>query len=95
MLDTVITYYKAFPVVGYATVVVILVSLCSALLGVTLVLKRFSMLGDGLSHVAFGATAIATAAGFAPIYVAIPITVLSAILLLRLKSKKMNWAGSS
>jgi zinc transport system permease protein len=54
------------------------------------VLKRFSTLGDGLSHVAFGATAIATVCGFAPIYVAIPITVVSAIVLLRLKSAKIK-----
>ncbi len=89
MFQTLVHYYKAFPVVRYATVVIILVSVCSALLGVTLVLKRFSMLGDGLSHVAFGATAVATAAGFAPIYVAVPITVISAILLLRFKSSKI------
>ncbi len=86
MLDDLILYYTAFPVVRYATAVIILVSLCSALLGVILVLKRFSMLGDGLSHVAFGGTAIATAAGFAPMYIAIPLTVISAVILLRMKS---------
>lgn len=90
MLDTLITYYVTFPVVRYATVVIILVSLCSALLGVSLVLKRFSMIGDGLSHVAFGATAIATAAGFAPLYIAVPITVVAAILLLRMKNSKIK-----
>ena len=89
-METLITYYRTFPVVGYATIVIILVSLCSALLGVSLVLKRFSMIGDGLSHVAFGATAIATAAGFAPLYVSIPITVVAAILLLRMKSVKIK-----
>lgn len=89
MLENLITYYKAFPVVRYATVVIILVSLCSALLGVSLVLKRFSMIGDGLSHTAFGATAIATAVGFTPIYVAMPITVLFAVLLLRAKKSKV------
>ncbi len=90
MLDNLIMYYTAFPVVRYATVVIILVSLCSALLGVSLVLKRFSMIGDGLSHVAFGGTAIATAAGFAPLYVAIPITVICAVLLLRMKSTRIR-----
>lgn len=90
MIDNLIMYYTAFPVVRYATAVIILVSLCSALLGVSLVLKRFSMIGDGLSHVAFGGTAIATAAGFAPLYVAIPITVISAVLLLRMKSTRIR-----
>ena len=86
MLDTLILYYQTYPVVTYATTVLMLVSLCSALLGVTLVLKRFSMIGDGLSHVAFGATAIATVMGFAPMYAALPITVLSSVLLLRMRS---------
>ncbi len=89
MLENLIIYYKTFPVVRYATVVIILVSLCSALLGVSLVLKRFSMIGDGLSHAAFGATAIATAVGLTPFYIALPVTVLSAVLLLRVKSNKV------
>lgn len=67
-----------------ALVVGVLISLCTALLGVSLVLKRFSMIGDGLSHVAFGSMAIATAAGFAPLYFAIPIVVVSAFILLRM-----------
>lgn len=71
-----------------ALIVGILVSLCSALLGVSLVLKRFSMIGDGLSHVAFGAMAIACAANIAPLYFALPIVVFSAFLLL-----KMNESG--
>ncbi len=90
MIDNLIMYYSAFPVVRYATIVIILVSLCSALLGVSLVLKRFSMIGDGLSHVAFGGTAIATVAGFTPLYLAIPITVAAAILLLRMKSTRIR-----
>ncbi len=90
MIDNLIMYYTAFPVVRYATAVIILVSLCSALLGVSLVLKRFSMIGDGLSHVAFGGTAIATVAGLAPLYVAIPVTVAAAILLLRMRSTKIR-----
>lgn len=84
----ILIYYKNFPTVRYSTVVLILVSLCAALLGVTLVLKRFSMIGDGLSHVAFGATAIATAASFTPMYVALPFTVVAAVLLLRIHSGK-------
>ena len=86
MFETLIFYYKTYPVITYSTVVLALVSLCAALLGVSLVLKRFSMIGDGLSHVAFGAMAVATVAGFAPIYAALPITVISAILLLRIRS---------
>lgn len=62
----------------------LLVSLCAALLGVSLVLKRYSMIGDGLSHVGFGALAIATAANVAPLEFAIPIVVVAAFLLLRI-----------
>lgn len=68
----------------------ILISLCCALLGVILVLKRFSMIGDGLSHVAFGALAISTALGFAPMYFTIPVVIAAAFLLLRLKDVKVN-----
>lgn len=66
-----------------ALVVGLLVSLCASLLGVSLVLKRYAMIGDGLSHVGFGAMAIATALGFAPLAVTIPVVVLAAFLLLR------------
>lgn len=69
----------------------ILVSLCSALLGVSLVLKRFSMIGDGLSHVGFGALSIAVAVGAAPLQVSVPVVIISAFLLLRLnKNSKMK-----
>ena len=61
-----------------------LVSLCAALLGVPLVLKRYSMIGDGLSHVSFGALAIAVALGFTPLYFSIPVVILAAFFLLRL-----------
>jgi zinc transport system permease protein len=67
-----------------AVVVGLLVSLCAALLGVSLVLKRYSMIGDGLSHVGFGTLAIATALHMAPLTVSIPIVVLAAFLLLRI-----------
>ena len=53
-------YYFSYPFVQYALIVGVLIALCSSLLGVTLVLKRFSFIGDGLSHVAFGAMAVAT-----------------------------------
>ena len=67
-----------------ALVVGILVSLCAALLGVTLVLKRYSMIGDGLSHVGFGALAVASVMNIAPMAVAIPVVVAVAFILLRL-----------
>jgi zinc transport system permease protein len=65
----------------------VLVSLCAALLGVSLVLKRYSMIGDGLSHVSFGALSIAIACGFAPMQFAIPVVIVAAFLLLRLAEK--------
>jgi len=75
--------YFAFPFVRYAMIVGILVSLCAALLGVTLVLRRFSFIGDGLSHVAFGAMAVAAVVGLSDdMLLVLPITVLCAILLL-------------
>ncbi len=67
-----------------AAVVGILVSLCAALLGVSLVLKRYSMIGDGLSHVGFGALAIAASLNLAPLAVAIPTVIIAAVFLLRL-----------
>lgn len=70
-----------------ALVVGTLISLCAALLGVSLVLKRFSMIGDGLSHVGFGAMAIASAANIAPLYFSLPIVIVSAFLLLRMSEK--------
>lgn len=65
-------------------IVGVLVALCAALLGVSLVLKRYSMIGDGLSHVGFGALALALAMGWAPMAVAVPVVVVAAFLLLRL-----------
>ena len=74
-----------------ALIVGIPVALCAALLGVSLVLKRYSMIGDGLSHVGFGALAIASAFNWAPLPVAIPIVILAAFLLLRLsENSKIN-----
>lgn len=75
--------YFSYDFVRYAMIVGVLVSVCAALFGVILVLKRFSFIGDGLSHVAFGATAIAAVAGVSDKMVVImPITVITAILLL-------------
>jgi zinc transport system permease protein len=67
-----------------ALIVGLLVSLCASLLGVGLVLKRYSMIGDGLSHVGFGSLALATALNAAPLTVSIPVVVLAAFFLLRL-----------
>jgi zinc transport system permease protein len=72
-----------------AFIVGALVSVCSAILGVSLVLKRYSMIGDGLSHVGFGSLAIATALNAAPLTVAIPIVIAAAFLLLRLTEKSL------
>ena len=74
----------SYPFMQRALVVGILVSLCAALLGVSLVLKRYSMIGDGLSQVGFGSLAIAAALGFAPLAFTIPVVVLAAFLLLRM-----------
>lgn len=74
----------SYPFMQRAFVVGILVSLCSALLGTSLVLKRYSMIGDGLSHMGFAALAVAYAANLAPLAVAIPVCVLAAFLLLRM-----------
>ena len=80
MLNT----YLGFPFVRYALIVGVLIALCSSLLGVTLVLKRFSFIGDGLSHVAFGAMAIAGVMHLTDdMLFVLPATVLSAVLLLR------------
>lgn len=74
-----------------AFIVGTLVSLCAALLGVTLVLKRYSMIGDGLSHVGFGALAVAASLNLAPLEVAVPVIVAAAFLLLRLsENSKIN-----
>lgn len=78
------TFYMQYPFVRYALIVGVLIALCSSLLGVTLVLKRFSFIGDGLSHVAFGAMAIATIFKLTnDTLLVMPVTVFAAILLLR------------
>ncbi len=80
--------YLQYPFVRYALIVGVLIALCSSLLGVTLVLKRFSFIGDGLSHVAFGAMAIAAVLNLTnDMLLVLPVTVLSAVLLLRTGQK--------
>ena len=71
----------------YALICGVLISVCAALLGVSLVLKRYSMIGDGLSHTAFASLAIASALSFAPMALTIPVVVISAFALLRLNEK--------
>lgn len=83
LFETLAIYFE-YPFVRYALIVGILISLCSSMLGVTLVLKRFSFIGDGLSHVAFGAMAIAAVVGLTnDMLLVLPVTVISAVLLLR------------
>ena len=78
-----LAFYWEFPFVRYAVIVAVLVSLCSSLLGVTLVLKRYSYIGDGLSHVAFGALAIASVLKLSNnTMLVLPVTIAVAILLL-------------
>lgn len=82
MLETLSVYFS-YPFVRYALIVGVLIALSSSLLGVTLVLKRFSFIGDGLSHVAFGAIAVATILGVSNnMIVVMPVTILAAVLLL-------------
>ena len=81
-------FYLELPMVRYALIVGVLISLCSSLLGVTLVLKRFSFIGDGLSHVAFGAMTIASVLNLTDkMYLVLPLTVICAVLIL--------WSGQN
>lgn len=83
MLNTLALYFS-YPFVRYAMIVGVLIALCSSLLGVTLVLKRLSFIGDGLSHVAFGAMAIAAVLNLTDrMYIVLPVTIVCAVLLLR------------
>lgn len=85
------TQILSYPFARRAIIAGLLLSVSAALLGVNLVLKRFSMLGDGLSHVSFGAAAIGLACGVAPLQFSIPIVIIAAFLLLRLKqNSKIN-----
>jgi zinc transport system permease protein len=82
LFDKLVMYFQ-YPFVRYALIAGVMIALCSSLLGVTLVLKRFSFIGDGLSHVAFGAMAIAAVANITnDMLFILPVTVVSAILLL-------------
>lgn len=88
-IQRIFDYIVNYPFVRYTIVVAVLIALCAALLGVTLVLKRFSMIGDGLSHVAFGAMAVGAVVGLTNnLYIVLPVTVISAILLLKSQESK-------
>ena len=81
----------SFDFITRALLVGILISLCASLLGASLVLKRYSMIGDGLSHVGYGALAVAAAFNLAPLQVAIPVVIVTAFFLLRIsKNSKLN-----
>ena len=80
--------YLSYPFVQYAFIVTICVSLCASLLGVTLVLKRYSYIGDSLSHVAFGAMSVAAVTGLSnDIWITLPCTILASIVLLSGRTK--------
>lgn len=79
----------SYDFIKYAMIVGTMVALCSSLLGTSLVLRRFSMIGDGLSHVAFGAMAISAALGAQPTYVALPIVIIAAFILLQVSEMQL------
>ena len=83
-----ISEYMQYRFVRNALVISVLIALCAALLGVVLVLRRFSMIGDGLSHVAFGAAAVAATVGSLDMSLTLPVTILAAILILKGGSEK-------
>ena len=89
LLERLVMYFR-FPFVRYALIVGVLVALCSSLFGVTLVLKRFSFIGDGLSHVAFGAMAVAGVLGLtdAGMLVVLPVTIAAAVLRVRVGRRR-------
>lgn len=90
MLEKLMVYFE-YPFVRYALIAAVLIALCSSLLGVTLVLKRFSFIGDGLSHVAFGAMAVATVLNLTNnMLLIMPVTIIAAIILLISGKKKIK-----
>lgn len=93
MTEIIIEFFS-YAFLRRAVIAGVFVTICAALLGVGLVLKKYSMIGDGLSHVAFGAMAVATAANLAPLKIAIPVVVIAAFLLLRI-SENSKFKGDS
>lgn len=88
IFDLLSTYFS-YPFVRNAMIAGVLISLCSSLLGVCLVLKRYSMIGDGLSHVAFGAMSISAVLHVAPLYITLPVTILVAVIILGIGNKSL------
>lgn len=86
-MTEIINSFLSYSFLRNALIVGVLVSLCCALLGVSLVLKKYSMIGDGLSHVGFGAMALALALNLTPLYIAIPACIIAAFCLLRISEK--------
>lgn len=82
MLEKIVSYLQ-YDFVRYALIAGVLIALCAALLGVSLVLRRYSMIGDGLSHVTFGAMTVAMIFSVTPMFVSLPVTILASVLLLR------------
>lgn len=89
-MDNLISLIFTYEFLSRALIVGALISVCAALLGVSLVLKRYSMIGDGLSHISFGALALASVVGVAPLKLAIPLVALAAVLLMKIGSKKIK-----
>ena len=87
---SVISEMLSYPFLVRALIVGFLVSLCASLLGVSLVLKQYSMIGDGLSHVSFGALSVAMALGVAPLKLSLPVVIIAAIVLLRMGNGKLK-----
>ena len=83
-MQSLIKEILTYPFIIRTFIVGTLVCICAALLGVSLVLKRYSMIGDGLSHVGFGALSVAYAMSLAPMAVAVPVVILAAFLLLEI-----------
>ena len=89
-MGSIISLIANYDFIKYAFFAGLMVTMCASLLGVTIVLKRLSMIGDGLSHISFGAIAIAAALGIAPLKLAIPVAVIASVVLFLLSGKKMK-----
>lgn len=89
-MNDVISLITTYDFIWRALLAGVMITLCASLLGVTIVLKRLSMIGDGLSHISFGAIAISSALGFAPLKLAIPVAILASVVLFGLSGKKMK-----
>lgn len=89
-MNDIISLITTYDFIWRAFIAGIMITVCASLLGVTLVLKRLSMIGDGLSHISFGAISVATVLGIAPLKLAIPVAAICAVILFSLGGKKMK-----